>query len=115
MKNEGKINPLNHIQDLLNVMNKTQIWLSVELGVSKETINQYIKGTIKPRQEMLIQIAKLLNTSTDYILGITNNPTPPEITLDEEELVLLTNYRSLNNIDKVKAPSYIQGMIEKNN
>ena len=29
------IRPLPNIQKLLNVKNKTQVWLSVELGVSK--------------------------------------------------------------------------------
>ena len=44
---EYEIGPLTHIQDLLNVKNKTQVWLSVELGVSKETINQWACERIK--------------------------------------------------------------------
>ena len=73
MKDKQQTKRLDNIQTLLNVRNKTQVWLSVELGVSKETINQYIKGTIKPRLEMLITMSKVLNTSVDYILGLTDN------------------------------------------
>lgn len=102
---------LTHIQDLLNVKNKTQVWLSVELGVSKETINQYIKGTIKPRADILIAMSKVLNTSVDYILGITDNSAPSDLTLTEEESTLLFNYKKLHDIDKVKVQSYIQGII----
>lgn len=108
-------NPLTHIQDILNTKNKTQVWLSVELGVSKETVNQYIKGTIKPRVEMLIKMSKLLNTSVDYLLGLTDNTTPNELKLTEEENSLLFNYRQLHNFDKVKVQSYMQGIIDTKN
>ena len=96
------IRPLPNIQKLLNVKNKTQVWLSVELGVSKETINQYIKGIIKPRQDMLIAMSTILNTSVDYILGLTDDPTPSNLTLTEDENALLFNYRQLHDIEKVK-------------
>ena len=110
-----QIKPLTHIQDILNIKNKTQVWLSVELGVSKETVNQYIKGTIKPRVEMLIKMSKLLNTSVDYLLGLTDNTTPNDLKLTEEENALLFNYRQLHNFDKVKVQSYMQGIIDTKN
>lgn len=115
MEEAGAIRPLPNIQNLLNVKNKTQVWLSVELGVSKETINQYIKGVIKPRQEMLIAMSKVLNTSVDYILGLTNDPTPSDLTLTDDENALLFNYRQLHNIEKVKVQSYIQGFVDMKN
>lgn len=115
MEEAGAIRPLPNIQNLLNVKNKTQVWLSVELGVSKETINQYIKGVIKPRQEMLIAMSKVLNTSVDYILGLTNDPTPSDLILTDDENALLFNYRQLHNIEKVKVQSYIQGFVDMKN
>lgn len=115
MEEAGAVRPLPNIQNLLNVKNKTQVWLSVELGVSKETINQYIKGVIKPRQEMLIAMSKVLNTSVDYILGLTNDPTPSDLTLTDDENALLFNYRQLHNIEKVKVQSYIQGFVDMKN
>ena len=115
MRPNNTIKPLKHIQDILNVKNKTQVWLSVELGVSKETINQYIKGTIKPRVDMLIKMSKLLNTSVDYLLGLTDNANPSEFKLTEEENALLFNYRQLHNLDKVRVQSYIQGITDTKN
>ena len=112
---EYEIGPLTHIQDLLNVKNKTQVWLSVELGVSKETINQYIKGTIKPRADILVAMSKILNTSVDYLLGLTDNSAPSNLVLTEEENTLLFNYKKLNNVDKVKVQSYIQGILDTQN
>jgi len=115
MEETGAVRPLPNIQNLLNVKNKTQVWLSVELGVSKETINQYIKGIIKPRQEMLIAMSKVLNTSVDYILGLTNDTTPSDLTLTDDENALLFNYKQLHDIEKVKVQSYIQGFIDMKN
>lgn len=115
MEEPGAVRPLSNIQNLLNVKNKTQVWLSVELGVSKETINQYIKGVIKPRQEMLIAMSRVLNTSVDYILGLTNDSTPSNLTLTDDENALLFNYRQLHNIEKVKVQSYIQGFVDMKN
>ena len=109
------VRPLPNIQNLLNIKNKTQVWLSVELGVSKETVNQYIKGIIKPRQEMLIAMSTILNTSVDYILGLTDDPTPSNLTLTEDENALLFNYRQLHDIEKVKVQSYIQGFVDMKN
>lgn len=106
------LGPLTHIQDLLNVKNRTQVWLSVELGVSKETINQYIKGTIKPRADILVAMSKILNTSVDYLLGLTDNSAPSNLVLSEEENTLLFNYKQLHDIDKIKVQSYIQGILD---
>ena len=113
--NDKNLKPLTNLQILLDSKNKTQVWLAVELGVSKETVNQYIKGNIRPRNDMLIKMSKILNTSVDYILGLTTNPVPNDITLTEAEHTLLFNYRQLNNIDKVKVQSYIQGIIDTTN
>lgn len=110
--NENNIKPLTNIQTLLDSKNKTQVWLSVQLGVSKESINQYIKGTIRPRNEILVSMSNILNTSVDYILGLTTNPAPNDLVLSEEEHTLLFNYRQLHNIDKVKVQSYIQGILD---
>lgn len=103
---------MNNIQKLLDDKNKTQVWLAVELGVSKETINQYIRGTIKPRQDMLIKMSEIFGTSIDYILGITDNPIPNDLTLNNRENNLLNNYRKLSESEKQKVEAYIEGIMD---
>ena len=103
---------MNNIQKLLDDKNKTQVWLAVELGVSKETINQYIRGTIKPRQDMLIKMSEIFGTSIDYILGITDTPTPNDLKLNNRENNLLNNYRKLSENEKQKVEAYIEGIMD---
>ena len=103
---------MNNIQKLLDDKNKTQVWLAVELGVSKETINQYIRGTIKPRQDMLIKMSEIFSTSIDYLLGITDNPPPNDLTLNNRENNLLNNYRKLSESEKQKVEAYIDGIMD---
>ncbi|MCU6603792.1 helix-turn-helix transcriptional regulator [Peribacillus frigoritolerans] len=48
------------------------------LGVGKSTIAGYEKGFRQPKLEVVNKLAKIFNTSTDYLLGITDNPIPKE-------------------------------------
>lgn len=103
---------MNNIQKLLDDKNKPQIWLAVELGVSKETVNQYVKGTIKPRLDMLIKMSKVFNTSIDYIVGIVDNPVPNDLKLNNRENNLLNNYKKLDENEKQKVEGYIAGIMD---
>lgn len=51
--------------------------LAAKLEVSKSIINQYEKGKCLPSLEVLSAIAILFNVSSDYLLGISNDPTNP--------------------------------------
>jgi transcriptional regulator with XRE-family HTH domain len=47
------------------------------IGVSPARYNQYENGTREPDHAMLALIAKKLDTSVDYLLGVSNDPAPP--------------------------------------
>lgn len=51
----------------------TQIRLSTEVEVSQEAISAYESGKALPSVDTLIKLANFLNTSTDYLLGLTDN------------------------------------------
>ena len=57
-------------------------------------------------------MAKILNTSTDYLLGLTNNPSPLNFKISEEELTFLTNFRKLNDIEKLQINAYLKAIID---
>ncbi len=65
--------------------------VATEAGLNKATVTYWKSGTV-PKADAVVNIAKLLNTSTDYLLGLTdteiqeNNLTPTE-----QELLLLFN------------------------
>ncbi|MBQ7768219.1 MAG: helix-turn-helix transcriptional regulator [Oscillospiraceae bacterium] len=47
------------------------------LGMKQPQYSRYERGYRDIPTDILIKLARLYNTSTDYILGLTNNSTPP--------------------------------------
>ena len=54
----------------------TQNDLADALGVTHATVSRYIHGRTPP-SDMVETIARELNVSTDYLYGLTDDPTPP--------------------------------------
>ncbi len=106
---------MKNLKKIVKAKNKSLTSLAVELEVSQEAISQYISGKIKPKTKTIIEMAKILDTSTDYLLGLTDNPTPNDFYLTEKENVLINNYRSLSNDEKIQVEAYIQAMIDIKN
>ncbi|MGE7022034.1 helix-turn-helix domain-containing protein [Solibacillus cecembensis] len=68
----------------------TQEQLAAKVQTTKGTISNYENGYSTPSNEMLVLLAKILNTSTDFLLGssdIMNN--------DEKEFLEFANNPSL--------------------
>ena len=105
-------NNMNNLKKIVKEQNKSLTSLAVELEVSQEAISQYISGKIYPKTSTIIKMAKILNTSADYLLGLTDNPTPNNIKLNEKENHLIDSYRKLSNIEKVQVDSYIQAIVD---
>lgn len=55
---------------------KTQIEASNDLGISNVQLSRYESDERKPEPELLARFAEYYNTSSDYLLGMTNDPTP---------------------------------------
>ena len=92
--------------------NLTQKQLSDMLGITDATLSGYETGNHDPKSKMLVEIAKICNTTTDYLLGLTDKirrPDEDQLTADESKLVLI--FRDLNNAGKaslLKQATYIQ-------
>lgn len=69
-RNYPKIRELREDHDL------TQTAIAKELNMSQTGYSKYETGENDIPTEILIKLAKYYNTSTDYLLGITNNPQP---------------------------------------
>lgn len=51
----------------------TQLDLSKRLNVSKGTVSAYEQGLSYPSIETLVKICEILDTSSDYLLGISDD------------------------------------------
>ena len=64
------------IEDLRIDSDKTQQEIANILGCKREVYRRYEKGTHDIPLWALIKLAEYYETSTDYILGLTNTKTP---------------------------------------
>ena len=62
----------------------TQQKVADYLHVKQNTYSQYEIGVLNYPVEVLIKLALLYNVSIDYLVGLTDDPTPPK-TLREKE------------------------------
>ena len=66
-----------HLRDLREDNNLTQTQVAEILHIKQTTYSGYERGFREPSLDMLCQIADFFHTSTDYLLGRTDNPAPP--------------------------------------
>ena len=82
------------IHNIIDDQNITQTKLAKQIGIKLATLNGYMKGRTKFPPEVLRRIAEVLNTSTDYLLGLTDSPEKP-IRLSKTEKLMIKTLRSL--------------------
>ena len=66
------------IRELREDHDLTQRELAAILHMTQTQYFRYEQGYRDIPTDILIALAKLYQTSTDYILGLTNNPAPPK-------------------------------------
>ena len=64
------------VRDLREDHDLTQREISAILGITQPQYFRYEQGYRDLPTDILIALAKLYETSTDYILGLTQNPKP---------------------------------------
>jgi transcriptional regulator with XRE-family HTH domain len=106
---------MKNFKKMVKSQNKSLTSLAIELEVSQEAISQYISGKIKPKTSTIIRMSKILNTSTDYLLDLTDNPIPQDFKISEEEYELLTCFNSLSPVHKERVFGYIQAIVDIEN
>lgn len=60
------------LRDCIKQSTFTQKELAAKIGVSPQTISKYMKQNIFPALDTLAKLCKMLDVSSDYILGLSN-------------------------------------------
>lgn len=90
----------SRIEELCNSNNVSITRLEKECGFSNATIKKW-KETSIPGIDKVQKIAKYFNVTTDYLLGITNIPTPADELLGDSDIVTLQRAKSkMSPIDR---------------
>ena len=69
-------NHYSRLKDLREDRDMTQQQVADYLNMKQPQYSRYERGYRDVPTDVLIKLAKLYNTSTDYILGLTNNSKP---------------------------------------
>lgn len=64
------------IKDIREDNDTTQATVAEYLNIRQNTYSQYETGQRQLPIEALIKLAKFWGTSTDYLLGLTDDPSP---------------------------------------
>ena len=68
------------LRERRKVLKLNQEELAALLNITQSQISRYERGENEPSGEQLVALAHILNTSTDYLLGMTDDPNPPQST-----------------------------------
>lgn len=60
--------------------------IAAKIGVSSHTVYRWATGSTQPTSLNLSILAEVLKTSSDYLLGLTDDPTPPTKNITPESL-----------------------------
>ena len=73
---KGVDNYYSRLRDLREDHDLSQKQIAEYLGMKQPQYNRYERGVRDVPTDVLIRLARLYHTSTDYILGLTNNSKP---------------------------------------
>ena len=99
-------------------MDLTQVRLASLIGITKMTLYKYEKNICEPRGEIIARLAKALNTSTDFLLGCTEDfvPVSHDIKsgcfIKKKEIDLISKYRQLNDNNRARIEERIDLLLE---
>ncbi|MDQ0417605.1 transcriptional regulator with XRE-family HTH domain [Croceifilum oryzae] len=85
------------------LLRKTKGWkrkdLATQIEVSWQVVTNLETGATLPTPIQLVNLSRVLNTSTDFILGVTSTPSPH---LDTETLPMVDLQRVLENAEALQ-------------
>ena len=75
----------------------TQAQLADKIGVDRTSVTQWENGVAKPRFGNMAKLAEVFGVDvTDIVAESFHRTKPPSVVLNVEEVVLLENYRALD-------------------
>jgi transcriptional regulator with XRE-family HTH domain len=96
--------------------NMSQKELAQKLNITAATLSRYENNIYEPKVVFLHEMCKVLNTTADFLLGLTDvyqRPSDPEqIRLTTQERRLLNYYRLLTTNNKIRITERAQTLLE---
>lgn len=101
------------IKQLRQAKNLTQSDLANQLNVERSTISSYETKNHQPSHDKLVALAENLGVSVDFLLNDTysiNLDLPSDLSLEQDEMELLSEYRALSNTAKQQLKDHAKAL-----
>lgn len=98
-----------NLKEYRTIRKYSQIEVAKLLGITQKTYSNYELGVTEPTIETLKKMADLYGTTIDNLVGRTESSEIDLLTNEQKLLVKLI--KQLNEIEIIKATSYISGLI----
>lgn len=85
----------NRVLELIRNSGKSENALEKAIGLAQGSIKNWRNEKSKPSLEAVSKIADYFGVSVDYLLGKTDNPTPPEKSDGKPKLYVPPEYASV--------------------
>lgn len=95
------------IYTLLTEQGITQKELAGIIGVTEAAMSRYISGERDPKPETIANIATVLKTTSDYLLGIEDNNKSDEISYPHIKRLIARNVDDMSDSEKKELISVI--------
>lgn len=96
------------IKELQSQSNKTIEEVANCLNIPKSTYNKYLQNINEPSIEKLKAMSKFFNVSIDYIV---ENDVNGKVVYNEKQRQIFKMVTQLNDINTLKAYSYVAGLL----
>lgn len=80
---------MNRLKEIRKKRNLTLKQVGKMVGVSEPTISNYETGKREPDFDILCRLADVLEVSTDYLLEMTDDPTPKDLKQEDEKVWII--------------------------
>ncbi|WEG14114.1 helix-turn-helix transcriptional regulator [Pullulanibacillus sp. KACC 23026] len=88
--------------------------LAEKLGMKRANVSNYEAGRVVPPGNILLEMSKIFNVSTDYLLCKTDTPNSDiESSLDDDIRTIQRGYRRMTNKDRKKMMNIIKVTFEE--
>lgn len=102
------------IRQLREQQGLSQEQLALEAGTSQRQISKYETGKNEPTAHVLFALAATLNTTSDYLLGRTDNPDRmlrDDDDLDTDEREIINVIRSQSSEQRKKIMNAVKALV----
>lgn len=103
---------IDRIVGLMQSKDITAKQLTKDLEMSVTAVSDWKKHKVEPSIDALVKISNYFHVSLDYLVfGKTGDTTVTDL-LTEDEMDMLTKYRTLSVQQKIKVNAYVDGIID---